>query len=299
MAHKAIPLETRSCKGCGVEFQTTDSRKWFHRKGCGRRKFEKQNNAWLLANRPDLPTDPCFACGTPVVQYRKRRYQGELRHCSRACMPHPTHNYHGPTKEELISSRAWLGLCRWCKKTMPSGLDSCASCTDKRRLIMTKLRTRLRWLLPKVCFGCGFSFNRYDQGSRCNDCKRTRAINQRQLRRLRKKGDGAYESGIDYKKLYAAGDGRCAICGHPCDNPSVWLSWDRLTWMPNAPTVDHIIALANGGTHTWDNVQLACNECNSHKGDRPYPRGINGLAAERGTVPSDEFVNLLYGVEPA
>jgi 5-methylcytosine-specific restriction endonuclease McrA len=38
--------------------------------------------------------------------------------------------------------------------------------------------------------------------------------------------------------------------------------------MPTAPTVDHIIPLARGGSHTWDNVQLAHHLCNSLKGDR-------------------------------
>lgn len=33
------------------------------------------------------------------------------------------------------------------------------------------------------------------------------------------------------------------------------------------PTVDHITALANGGGHTWDNVQLAHAICNSYKRD--------------------------------
>ena len=34
-----------------------------------------------------------------------------------------------------------------------------------------------------------------------------------------------------------------------------------------SPTVDHIIALKNGGTHTWDNVQCAHAICNSNKRD--------------------------------
>lgn len=33
------------------------------------------------------------------------------------------------------------------------------------------------------------------------------------------------------------------------------------------PTIDHIVAMANGGGHTWDNVQLAHAICNSYKRD--------------------------------
>ncbi len=32
--------------------------------------------------------------------------------------------------------------------------------------------------------------------------------------------------------------------------------------------VDHIVPLALGGTHTWNNVQLLCRACNGAKGIR-------------------------------
>jgi 5-methylcytosine-specific restriction endonuclease McrA len=31
------------------------------------------------------------------------------------------------------------------------------------------------------------------------------------------------------------------------------------------PTIDHIAPISKGGTHTWDNVGLACKRCNSLK----------------------------------
>lgn len=34
----------------------------------------------------------------------------------------------------------------------------------------------------------------------------------------------------------------------------------------DAPTVDHVIALANGGEHSYKNTQCLCFMCNSHKG---------------------------------
>jgi 5-methylcytosine-specific restriction endonuclease McrA len=300
MAHKAIPLETRNCKGCGVEFQTTDPRKWFHHRHCGRGKFVKQTNAWLLANRPNFPTEPCRKCGKPVVQYRTRRYESEMRYCGRSC-----HRVVGNSRRAAaqwppkiygqysVARVQWPPLKLGEHSRIPKGCKLCK--THRRAGLCTthystlhKFAIRLRWLLPKTCLGCGEEFNRFDQGSKCDTCKRANDMQHRQLRRLRKKGDGAYEPGIDYRKLYQAGDGCCAICRRPCDDPSVWLDWDGLTWMPKAPTVDHIIALANGGTHTWNNVQLACAECNTHKGARSYPRGINGLAVVGGRLPSAE-----------
>jgi 5-methylcytosine-specific restriction endonuclease McrA len=33
----------------------------------------------------------------------------------------------------------------------------------------------------------------------------------------------------------------------------------------NYPTIDHITPISKGGTHTWDNVGLACKRCNTLK----------------------------------
>ena len=33
-------------------------------------------------------------------------------------------------------------------------------------------------------------------------------------------------------------------------------------------TIDHVIPRSRGGTHTWDNVAIACETCNHKKGDK-------------------------------
>lgn len=33
------------------------------------------------------------------------------------------------------------------------------------------------------------------------------------------------------------------------------------------PSIDHVIPISKGGTHTWDNVRLAHHHCNSIKKD--------------------------------
>lgn len=44
---------------------------------------------------------------------------------------------------------------------------------------------------------------------------------------------------------------------------------------PRAATLDHIVPLALGGTHTHDNVQCACFECNTRKGRRFLPTQLS------------------------
>ncbi len=71
-----------------------------------------------------------------------------------------------------------------------------------------------------------------------------------------------YTTGITLTKLIRRDGLRCAICGKMCD-------WDDHSWSehsgPTYPSVDHIVPLANGGGHTWDNVQIAHIICNSRK----------------------------------
>lgn len=75
-----------------------------------------------------------------------------------------------------------------------------------------------------------------------------------------------YEPGITLDMVYERDRGICRICGKPTD-------WHDNEWHDNFgplyPTIDHINALANGGGHTWDNVQLAHAICNSYKRDLP------------------------------
>lgn len=58
--------------------------------------------------------------------------------------------------------------------------------------------------------------------------------------------------------------------------------------------VDHIVAKANGGTNTWDNVHLLCVPCNRTKGTKSWTefvRGRNMVASHR------EEISLLLPLE--
>lgn len=75
---------------------------------------------------------------------------------------------------------------------------------------------------------------------------------------------------ITLREVFLRDKGVCQICGMP-------VSWNDVTKDSSGrklyvndryPSIDHIVPLAKGGTHTWDNVQLAHKICNSRKGDR-------------------------------
>lgn len=65
---------------------------------------------------------------------------------------------------------------------------------------------------------------------------------------------------IDHLTLFELHGWTCVICRKEIN---------RHLRLPNwfAATVEHIVPLASGGTHTWDNVAPAHYRCNALKGD--------------------------------
>jgi 5-methylcytosine-specific restriction endonuclease McrA len=268
MPFQPIAPETRQCRGCGVDFVATDDRKWFHRKGCGRGNNEKQTNAWLLVNRPNYPTEPCRKCGNPVVQYRTRRYDSEMRYCGRSC-------------QATRPQSARLQKAQWPPRRLGEYSNiskGCIDCGTGRRIgrckphrnqiwaLKQKLRTRLVWLIPRTCARCGQNWNGWGSIARlCAECQKAGLLAHRTARRSKVKGG---DNTISLKRVWQRDNGQCHICKQRTDLTSVWQDWKYWNeYMPKAPTVDHILALANGGAHTWENVALAHNECNAKKSD--------------------------------
>lgn len=72
------------------------------------------------------------------------------------------------------------------------------------------------------------------------------------------------ERGITIKKLRLAQGDRCCYCSVVMDfTPPK----DR-TYRPAIATLEHVIPLSRGGSHTWDNVKLCCRQCNTRKNSR-------------------------------
>lgn len=64
---------------------------------------------------------------------------------------------------------------------------------------------------------------------------------------------------IDLAEIWELQEGRCGICEAQLDRSLRWPD-------PLSPSIDHIIPLSKGGTHTQDNVSWTCLVCNLRKG---------------------------------
>lgn len=129
----------------------------------------------------------------------------------------------------------------------------------------------------KVCKSCGCVFHsesknkvycsatcvRREQHHRKVAADKTKLVARSNHRKRARKYDVAYDPGVTLKKLIERDNNTCQICGKPCDSSDT--SWGCSG--PYYPSIDHIKPMAKGGSHTWDNVQLAHCICNSYKRD--------------------------------
>lgn len=78
-------------------------------------------------------------------------------------------------------------------------------------------------------------------------------------KRVRRRG-GLVER-VNRRRVFERDGWRCQICRRMTDRTAV-------VPHPRAPTLDHIVPVTAGGDHTYVNVQCACSECNTRKGNR-------------------------------
>ena len=107
----------------------------------------------------------------------------------------------------------------------------------------------------------------------CDKCKELKRKARQQykdhIRRIREGVDA--DKSISLEKLYERDHGVCYLCNKTCDWQDFQIINGNFIVGGSYPTVEHVKALCHGGTHTWDNVKLACFACNTKKGRKNFP----------------------------
>jgi hypothetical protein len=108
-----------------------------------------------------------------------------------------------------------------------------------------------------------------------NICRKRAEGRRREIRRRHKlRENGEVDYSINLARLIKRDHNMCHICGKLCDcddytfSDAGWfIAGDRY------PSIDHVLPVAKGGTHSWGNVKLAHRKCNSMKSDA-HPTGL-------------------------
>ncbi len=121
-----------------------------------------------------------------------------------------------------------------------------------------------------VCKNCGTEYcietTGYNSKQYCSEkCMKRWVMRIKNDRRIRRMKTRQHDTDITLELLFKKDDGVCYLCGKQCD-------WNDVDADGNAqgnyPSIDHVRPLSKGGTHTWNNVRLACRSCNNAKGSR-------------------------------
>jgi 5-methylcytosine-specific restriction endonuclease McrA len=167
------------------------------------------------------------------------------------------------------SCKVYFPVCSMCGRIFTARAKNVGICSDDchkekaRRYNFTLNKTK-KGLKERVCNECGELFI-----PQYGDKRRGYCSNECMVRHIRRNGKHirrerfkvAFRERVYKAQVYRRDGFRCQIC-HGKVNMKAKVPH------PLAPTIDHIIALANGGKHEPSNVRLAHFMCNSCKGDR-------------------------------
>lgn len=191
----------------------------------------------------------CPVCGNTAQVQRKH-----LRHCSYKC-----------SMKSVAADKRGMTIDEWLLADhKPKRLTAIERA--QRRLDKAAKGTRGRSIwVSRTCKICPNSFitQSSSTGTCCSpkctkDNRRNKAIDAGARRRARKRN--AYVAPVKRLEIFRRDKYRCYICKR-LTSPKVCVPH------PRAPTIDHIIPLAKGGTHEPANVATACFECNCYKRD--------------------------------
>lgn len=213
----------------------------------------------------------CVVCGEPFPLTKTWR-----KYCSVKCGRKGAPSAAMVTVTCCICGESMQQRERYVGSRDPICSEACSSELKKRNLAAPRSElpadhparwfgrsTRLRYY---ECADCGQIACRaigHLSASRCRPCqvRYERKQRKRLWDRRRARKQAAYIEDVDADYIYLRDSYKCQICGKR-------LAMTKTVPHPKAPTIDHIIPLAQGGTHERNNVQAAHFLCNSRKSDR-------------------------------
>lgn len=246
-------------------------------------------------------------CNSCVNERRQERYSDNIEKMRSQQKVRDSKRNKNPERKEYMKNHAQIEkTCIHCNVSFVGGRYSnkneCDSCIEKQHEQQKQIKTQLKEMSSilrkelaklnkynekiinkeiklrertKECITCGKTFiGKSVQVSCCSAKCRKKADNRNKellkgKRGERIKSNGRIDNDISLDKLIIRDKNICHICGEKCDTTDYVINeYGHFIVGKLYPSIDHILAIANGGTHTWDNVSLAHMICNSIKSDR-------------------------------
>jgi len=219
-----------------------------------------------------LPTDRnrkfCSVdCSKAAGRQNCKRYRAEKRYAGRKWGKFKDPTYKPPPRYKDF-------ICKRCGTSFRSSQSSAHYCSTTCMAFELSERNRIYPL--STCSTCGKSFkpsrpNRkqvaagYIQKTCSYQCagmseRPNKPTRRSQTERLKKSG---YWHPVDPIKVFDRDGWKCHLCGIRTPKRLRGTTDDR------APECDHIVPLAAGGAHSYENSACSCRRCNREKGATP------------------------------
>ncbi len=115
-----------------------------------------------------------------------------------------------------------------------------------------------KWPSEATCYRCGDHFVRDKEGRFCASCKEAGAATTRLLRHARR---GL--SASTRRAVWKRDGGLCQLCGRVCRRGVGEGGTRYIGRPPEIGTIDHVVAIRDGGSNDIENLRLACWACNN------------------------------------
>lgn len=126
----------------------------------------------------------------------------------------------------------------------------------------------------RTCKNCGVIFYSDTCRTLCDKCKKDtiriknrKYYKSKEIKRRIKIQSAMVDNDITVQALAERDNNICYLCNKPVDFSDYYDNGVTIICGNNYPSIDHVIPLAKGGLHSWDNVKLAHRICNSKKSD--------------------------------
>lgn len=177
---------------------------------------------------------------------------GQQRTCGRTCgwQLRLREGKVGKTRSPIVVVPDRLQACRTCGATYMRSTGVGAYC---------QTRCWMDDVLKRPCVECGSRVDVYRR--KCDDClSRTRGERRRRGKRRRRAAElGVAHEPYTLTEIAERDRHLCGLCHRR-------VAMKKAVPHPKAPTIDHIVPIADGGDDVRSNVQLAHFLCNSLKG---------------------------------
>lgn len=198
-----------------------------------RERLRSSHRLWRQAHQRLPPSSrACRQCGVSFTPKRDRAV-----FCSRQCISQARvrqpeqENARRRARTALRRERIAVRPCTWCGR------------------LYKPLRRSTSQLCSQRSMGARWSKDHPDVA---------RAGKLRRRARLR----GVVVEDVSPLEVFTRDGWTCRLCLRPTPQRLIG------TRSPLRPTVDHILPIARGGAHTYQNVQCACSQCNCRKSAR-------------------------------